>query len=132
MNNSANISQLQEFLPGEGDREYTPDVDDIRQGAADTAADLYNIDPASSSKDKIAERIVVHNLSTGPLKWRLNNAATADSFRDIMAGGTALDDGTGGSYVFFPRRDNIKRISALCVGAVLRVSVDKTIPVKFI
>lgn len=128
MNNSSSIGQYIEYLPGEGTKQYSPDTEDIVQGAADVAADLYNVDPASGKKDKLAERIVIHNLSNGPLKWNLNQACEANGFRDITAAGSAIDSGDGGSYVFFPRRDGINRISAICVGAILRVAVDKTIP----
>lgn len=70
-------------------------------------------------------RVVVHNLATTPLKFALNSDCDDDNFHDILAGGSAQDDGLGTERTFDIRKDGILKISLFADTGGIRCSVIK-------
>lgn len=71
---------------------FPPDVKDVVGGNAVAIYDL-------ATMPKLG-RLYVQNLGTEPIKYALNNDATAAVFHGIISGGIATDDGTGGFVEF--------------------------------
>jgi len=97
--------------------------------AADTAADLYNT-AAGPNKDKVQEKIIIQNLGAFPLKVCINDACDNGKFHFILPASSAVRNGTGGTYIHYPRLENIQRISAISVGGVGEVAVTNITCVK--
>lgn len=126
----AQLPPLVDFPQHLSDNTYQWQLSDLRAPVADVSTIVYKVqetNPATPAVEieKLMEKIILQNLTTFPLKVLINNAAEPNKFHFIIAGATAVDDGTGGTYIFFPRLEGIKSISVISVGGVGRVALTK-------
>jgi hypothetical protein len=105
---------------------------------ADVATDIYKEKVLGAADvgvnyDKRAEKLIIQNNSIYPLKVCVvdgNDACEVNKFHFVLVASVVQDDGTGGTYIFYPRLENVKRISVISVGGAGRISMTKIPCVK--
>jgi len=103
------------------DKTYSWDVPRVVGLVADTAKDLYNTN-AGLNQDKVQEKIIIQNLGAFPLKVCINDVCENGKFHYILPASSAVRNGTGGTYIHYPRLEDIRRISVISVGGVGEVA----------
>lgn len=101
---------------------------------ADTAKVIYKLtDPAITSIR--CDRVILQNLCAFPIKvLRSGDPAeenvNAAHYSFILPACSGDEKGDGGTYILYPRRDGVQKVSALAVGGAMRLGVDKYIHVN--
>jgi hypothetical protein len=72
---------------------------------------------AIQGHDKVCDKLILQNLGNSVLKISVNKQAQANSYHFELSAATDYETGDGGSYIFYPRRENINLISVLPVTA---------------
>lgn len=116
-------------LPGSKKNSFSWLAPSIVEGAAGTAT-AFDTRNASALSDPRVETLVIQNCGTLPVKLCVNSEIGDNQFHLVLAGGSGVDSGDGGNYIFYPRRDRIKYILAKQTGGgAIRLVRQMLLPV---
>ena len=77
------------------------------------------------SIDAACEDIVLQNLGTVAVKVTWNQPASEESFHEVLAGGSAQDDGFGGNTTLNVKKYGMRNVSLWCGSAAIRCLVTR-------
>lgn len=96
-----------------------PGVPNTLALVADTATAIFT----KATQNPPARKITLHNTGIVPVKYCLNETVTAALFNDVLASGSAVNDGLGSLVEFDLEKVNISKISVMAVGGAGQVNI---------
>lgn len=123
MNNAAALPATAYYLPGNETNQCFPMPPKVTEEAADTAKTIYDTTADAAAKDKRADRLIIQNNSTVPVKVTLNDTVTPAGYHFILGAASAANAGDGGTHILYPRQDFITKVSAMGVGGAMKLNL---------